>query len=187
MSVENRLVSTELPKTRPFRTSLLVWWLRTHLLGQGPIPGLGRFHMPWSSYVPEPRATATEHIACNSWGLCTWRLCSTGEATAERNTHAATEPQSSQSQLIVRYFTNQKYCPSCTTVTNFATSESLCTTGHDTFFSLSNCSLLYLNYKLPLKGILNHDPEWKHHFLSSWKMKINIQGKHIQIMLLDIS
>lgn len=55
------------------------------------------------------------------------------------------------------------------------------------FFSLSNCSLLYLNYKLPLKGILNHDPEWKHHFLSSWKMKINIQGKHIQIMLLDIS
>ena len=46
MSVENRLVSTELPKIRPFRTSLLVWWLRTHLLGQGPIPGLGRFHMP---------------------------------------------------------------------------------------------------------------------------------------------
>ena len=55
------------------------------------------------------------------------------------------------------------------------------------FFFLLNCSLLYLNYKLPLKGILNHDPEWKHHFLSSWKMRINIQGKHAQIMLLNIS
>ena len=53
-------------------------------------------------------------------------------------------------------------------------------------FFLLNCSLLYLNYKLPLKGILNHDPEWKHHFLSSWKMKINIHGKHTQMMLLDI-
>ena len=54
------------------------------------------------------------------------------------------------------------------------------------FFSLLNCSLLYLNYKLPLNGILNHGLEWKHHFLSSWKMKINIQGKHTQIMLLSI-